>query len=137
MKLLRVLMLVVFAVVLTAGTAYAIVTLVAPNGGESWTLGSNQDIIWTYAAQQSGTVVLKLMKGTIEVGIIKSNILVGDKKYSWEVGEYIGGTADAGTDYKIKIVTQFPSHEVMSNSTFTIEAPGGTTTSPVTTPMSQ
>jgi hypothetical protein len=43
-----------------------------------------------------------------------------DKKYSWKVGEYAGGTAPAGSDYKIKITKQNSSFEDISNGTFTI-----------------
>jgi hypothetical protein len=128
MKMFKVLLMVVLAVVVTGGTAYAGVTLVTPNGGETWTQGSTQDITWNYTGGPAGNVKLTLTKGTVEQ-LIKDNIPMKDKKYSWKVGEYAGGTAPAGSDYKIKITKQNSSFEDISNGTFTISA---ATTAPAT-----
>jgi len=83
------------------------ITLVAPNGGESWKLGTNQNIVWTFTGIPNGTPVkLVLFRNNDKIGQIVENISIGvggAGMYSWKVGNWEGGTATAGGGYKLRI----------------------------------
>jgi hypothetical protein len=77
-------------------------TLTSPNGGESWALGSPQTITWTHSGF-TGNVTILLMKEGVRVGVIQDGVPVVSGHIDWIAGQYIGGTAVAGTGYKIRI----------------------------------
>ena len=83
------------------------ITLVAPNGGESWKLGASQNIVWTFTGIPNGTPVkLVLFRNNDKIGQIVENISIGAGgagMYSWKVGNWEGGTAAAGGGYKLRI----------------------------------
>ena len=80
-------------------------TIVSPNGGESWGRGSEHTISWT-STNLTGKVQLDLIiyKGATEnwmVGVIKDNLPVNGS-YLWKAGEYSGQTVAHG-QYKIRV----------------------------------
>jgi hypothetical protein len=77
----------------------AIVT--APNGGESWTRLSTQNITWTTTF--SGTIKILLFRNGGQVGVIATGVSAAAGGYAWVVGKFKGGTAPAGTGYRIRI----------------------------------
>jgi len=99
------------------------VTITSPNGNENWVLGSPHDITWTQSGL-SGKVTLFLRQG--DVGhVIASDIPVGNLKYPWTAGQYQGGTAVAGTDYRVHIRVDDPTNGPFydkSNHDFTLSA---------------
>jgi len=95
------------------------VTVVSPNGGESWVAGTSQTISWTYVGATKN-VWIELIKGDIIDQMISRSAPIGiDGKgsFSW----VIPSTLTAGADYKIKIMgVAEPECTDTSDYTFTI-----------------
>jgi hypothetical protein len=97
-------------------------TITAPNGGETLTLGQTVQITWT-ANNVSQKVKLQLIRGGgALVGLIAGNLNAAPGTFTWTLGQYEGGTAGADTNYKIRIRTADNALEDASNSTFTLAA---------------
>ncbi len=82
-------------------------TVTAPVGGEKWLLGSEHNITWTFS-NVPGTTSVKVMlfRNGTKVGNIAENIPVGTNgagTYAWHAGDYIGGTAEVGDGYEVRI----------------------------------
>jgi hypothetical protein len=77
------------------------ISLISPNGGEDWVLGSVHPITWTPSVE--GNLRILLFKGTQNIGIIKDSVPVAQGSFTWTVGSYQGGTAVPGSDYKVRI----------------------------------
>ena len=93
-------------------------TVVAPNGGESWPLGSSKGITWD-SQGLGGNVKLVLYKNNVKVGQI-ANLPVTQEKYTWVAGSTSSGTATAGSDYRIKVVTINGAYMDKSDADFTL-----------------
>jgi hypothetical protein len=80
-------------------------TVVSPNGGETWALDSSQVISWTFAGVPEGTrVKLLLFLNGLPAGSIARDLPVGQKTFTWKVGALEGGATAAGGDgYKVRI----------------------------------
>jgi len=94
------------------------ITVSAPNGGETWQMGSTQSITWTDNITEN--VKIDLYKaGTFNSTIISS--VASSGLYSWTLPT----TLTAGTDYKIRItgVTTTTLYDE-SNSNFTMAISG-------------
>jgi len=105
----------------TVSVAFAeSITLTSPNGGESWMLGTSQNITWTWTGELAGTVTLILMKDGRRLGDIATRIPVTAGSYSWNVGQYSGGTAAAGGGYRIRIRHVSGEWQDRSDSDFAI-----------------
>ncbi|MDQ1350029.1 MAG: periplasmic glucans biosynthesis protein [Acidobacteriota bacterium] len=104
-------------------TSAPILTVITPYGGESWITGSSQVITWT-SSGLGGLCNLELYKDGIKLGDIGQNVNVSSGLFNWSVGEYIGGNAPIGNDYKVRIVTvSLDGHEPcsgQSNTDFSI-----------------
>jgi hypothetical protein len=97
-------------------------TITAPNGGETLTLGQTVQITWT-ANNVSQKVKLQLIRGGgALVGLIKGNLNATPSSFTWTIGQTDSGTATADTNYKIRIRTADNALEDASNGTFTIAA---------------
>lgn len=85
---------------LGAGT----LTVVKPNGGESWTLGqANCQVGWS-AAGVSQNVRINLLKGGTVVGTIAASLPPGSSPFLWTAGKLADGTTvQAGGDYRVRI----------------------------------
>ena len=123
-----------------AGSDYAVVDIhppavaptlhiTAPNGGETWTRGAYQTVTWT-SAGVAGTMKLVLFKDGVKLGVIALNLPAGSGSYAWTVGGYSGGTASAGSGYKIRAVTSDGQISDYSDNAFTIAGGGVTLTAP-------
>jgi len=113
--------------VLTAGLASGAQTLrlIAPNGGEAWTLGQKYQIQWTASgiAQQIKLVLVR--SGAGQVGVIAKRLDAGSSPFTWTAGMLEGGMAPAGVDYKIRIRTLDNELGDASDHTFSLSSPGG------------
>jgi hypothetical protein len=98
------------------------ISVKAPNGGESWQIGSTQNIIWV-AKSISGQLRIVLFKNGVKVGKIVNSINPALNTYFWSVGNYVGGTAAAGSGYSIQIREIGTDAGDRSDSTFTLTAP--------------
>jgi hypothetical protein len=74
----------------------------SPNGGENWQLGTTRSITWVAKALTNNLKIV-LFKNGVKVGNIVDSIAPGMGSYTWTAGNYIGGTAAAGSGYSIKI----------------------------------
>ena len=100
-----------------------IFALTAPNGGESWPLGSTHQITWS-PGDLRGNVRLDLYKDgterTNKVGVITDNTPATVGKYSWKVGEIGGGNAAAGDGYRVVVSSYTPEKKDASKTAFRI-----------------
>ena len=88
--------------VVFAGT----ITVTAPNAaGISLCLGKTYNITWTMPGVSQQIKIQLIKSGGALVGNIKSGLAAGTTSYLWTVGNYTGGTADPGTNYKIRVST--------------------------------
>ena len=93
------------------------VSIIIPNGGEQWYVGSNHDIIWSDTL--SGNVKIELFKADVfNSTIISSTPSSGF--YSWNIPDI----QTPGDDYKIKISSlDYPSLNDLSDENFSILPP--------------
>ncbi len=114
-----------FVAVLCAVSAAAYgqsMTIVSPNGGETWALNSSQVISWTFAGIPEGTrVKLLLFLNGSPAGTIARDLPVGQKTFTWKVGALDGGgTAAGGDGYKVRIKALSQSWYGQSKGAFKI-----------------
>ena len=93
--------------------------LTAPNGGESWELGTTQNITWN-ANGYAGTVRLILFQKGIKIGQIAANLPAAQGSYSWTVGTHQNGTATAGVYYSIRLLAGDGSQDDFSDGPMTL-----------------
>jgi len=110
------------------------ISVVSPNGGENWPIGTSHNIVWDQAGLTSNTVNIKLYKDAQFLATIASNYTSASSSYNWKAGDYAGGTAQPGSGYSI-LVESFanPALSDITDGVFTIApavAPGITVTSP-------
>ena len=98
------------------------ISVKAPNGGESWKIGSTQNITWV-SQFITGHLRIVLFKNGVKVGNIVDSIAPGAGTYSWTVGNYVGGTATAGSGYSIQIREIGTEAGDRSDGVFTLTAP--------------
>ena len=91
------------------------ITVISPNGGENWELGSTHPITWT-SSNAGGIVKIELYKGTTYYKTITSST-PNDGSFSWP----IPSSYDAYNSYRIKITDTIDSscHDY-SNSVFAL-----------------
>lgn len=100
------------------------ITVVTPNGGETYNVGSSLPMNWTYTGNPGTTVNIEVLKGA---GVLKT--LTGIPIGSGGLGSYsvtIPPSTPLGTDYKIRVTSSSnPSYTDMSDGPFTISAGTG------------
>jgi len=100
------------------------ITLVSPNGGETWGAGSQVTITWTYVGNPGSTVKIDLLKGGAWNRSISTSTSIGSLgsgSLLWTVPV----SQEAGTDYTVRITSIADSqYWDESNGPFTIQAPG-------------
>ncbi len=101
-------LIITFHLFLTPNIALAInesVTVISPNGGETWLIGSTQKVTWTSTAAPSGSWVALFLKPS---GLIIKQTLPVNGSYDWIIPEtYCGGDVcgfpmKPADDYKIE-----------------------------------
>lgn len=95
------------------------INLISPNGGESLPLGSSHAIIWS-AANWDGGVNIYLDQNGSRVGTIATGIAGASGTYAWTVGNREGGTAEAGSGYRIRVETTDGAAVDSSDAAFTM-----------------
>ena len=102
------------------------ITITAPNGGESWNLGSTHNITWT--SNYVTNVDIRLYNSGSFVGTIASNISAASGSYSWTIPTGLA----TGSTYSIKLSdSDAPSDYDDSDAYFTLAPqPTITVTSP-------
>lgn len=95
------------------------VSLVSPNGGESWVRGDSKPITWV--SSMSGNVDIELFKGGVSAGMIATET-ANDGQFNW----LLPTSLTAGSDYSVRITsTTQASRTDESDSDFQIVIPGG------------
>lgn len=102
------------------------ITVVSPNGGESWLIRTTHTIKWSSTRNHRSDVRIELFKA----GILNRTISVStanDGSYRWK----IPSVQVLGTDYRIKItnLSNMADYD-FSNDNFTLNGPSITVTSP-------
>ena len=96
------------------------ITVSAPNGGETWSAGSVNQIKWSYTGNPGAYVKIELLKNGILNRTISSMAATGSGSFNWT----IPSTQGAGTDYTVRVTsTTTPACTDTSNGTFTIAGP--------------
>ena len=105
-KLLFVCLIIVF---ISGNLFSGTITIKSPTSQTKWILGSNVKIKWIATGVSSRTKIT-LWRGGVFVGVIKDNIVPPppqvkstELSHVWQVGDYMGGKAEPGKVYTIKI----------------------------------
>jgi PKD repeat protein len=103
-----------------SGPSSATITVISPNGGETWKRGTTQTISWSYTGDPGSTVTIVLLKAGTQVGTIKDSTSTGASgtgSYSWSLGT----TGMTGNDFRIKVLSvSQPAVSDASNTNFNI-----------------
>jgi len=106
------------------------ISVVGPNGGETFTAGSTQTIRWSYAGNPGAFVKIELLKA----GVVNRTIASFASKGSGGGGSHnwtIPTNQAPGTDYRVRVTsTSKRGYTDMSDSDFSIAAPTITVVSP-------
>ena len=87
------------------GPSAPAITVVSPNGGETWLVGSTQSVQWSYTGNIGGYVKVELLKGGVVTRTIASFASVGsggNGSYNWK----IPSNQTLGSDYKIRLTSR-------------------------------
>jgi hypothetical protein len=99
------------------------ITVVSPDGGEIYPLGSLLPMGWTYINNPGSTVKIEVLKGE---SILKTltGIPLGTGGSGW-YNVTIPASTPLGSDYSIRVTSaNYPACTDTSNTSFTISAPG-------------
>jgi 5-hydroxyisourate hydrolase-like protein (transthyretin family) len=100
----------------TVFTATSALTVVSPDGGESWVRGTTHTVAWSSTGSPGSYVKIELLKGGVVNRVIASST-ANDGSYSWR----ISSSQTVGTDYKIRITsTSYSSITDSSSSNLAI-----------------
>jgi len=97
------------------------VTVLSPNGGETFDVGATMPITWT--SDVTGYLRISLQKGGVDLMLISAKT-VNDGSFDW----LIPATVPTGTDYSVKICYCLNTVVTdVSDAPFTINGTGGST----------
>jgi len=99
-------------------SANSTISVVSPNGGETWQAGSSASITWTYSGNPGSNVKIELYKGTSLNRTITSSTPIVNGSYPWQIPSDVA----FGTDYLIKITSTASSSVSDVSGYFTINA---------------
>lgn len=118
-KIARVLL---FPILMSAWLSAQNITVTSPKAGETWTLNTSKVISWTYSGiPDTALVKLILFKGDTKIGNIVQNVSIKKGFCSWKAGDYEGGTAVAGSGYKIRIRDMDGKYPFQTSGLFNLE----------------
>ncbi len=98
-------------------------TLISPNGGEIWDIGTMHNITWIFSGL-SGNIRIELWKANKKLRDIAANIPIVNGSFPWVIGQNSPGTFPTGNDYRIKIITANGLYTDISDGNFSIVNPG-------------
>ncbi len=95
------------------------ITIVSPDGGEIWTLGSAQSVQWTYTGNPGSTVKIEALRGETVIATV-SSVSIG----SGGIGFFnltVPFRTPLGDNYRFRVTsTSNPAYTDTSNAPFTI-----------------
>ncbi len=80
------------------------ITVTTPNGGENWTRGTTQTIMWSYTGNIGSSVMIELLKGGVLERTIASSTSVGSNGYGSFAWTITNGQT-VGSDYTIRVTS--------------------------------
>jgi hypothetical protein len=102
-----------------AGSPPPTISVVSPNGGESWAVGTRQTIRWSYSGNVGSSVKIELLKAGVVYRMITSSALGRGGSGSYDFS--IPYNQAVGSDYRIRVTsTSNNSYSDISDSNFTI-----------------
>jgi len=111
---------IIFILSFSAAVSGQSLTVLTPNGGESWPAGQVRMITWQ-AQGIAGTVRIILRRAGEKVGDIASDIPAAQGSFSWTVGALAGGgTAAPASGYVVRVRTTDSLNSDDSNAGFRI-----------------
>ncbi|HEX7503162.1 MAG TPA: hypothetical protein VF451_07050 [Acidobacteriota bacterium] len=116
-KLAYIMTLALFTVNLASAAS---LTLIQPNGGDLCLGQQNYQIKWT-AVGVNEKIKLVLFQNDVRIASIVENLDAGGSPYLWKVGQYIGGTAAAGSGYKVRVRTMSNNLDDYSDAPFSLK----------------
>jgi hypothetical protein len=123
---------IVFFLAVSAGAQDPSLRIISPNGGQNWNIGEYKYITWEASGFSTGVQgKIGLWQNNRKIGTIISNLSIqpsGSLGQRWKVGDYQGGTAAAGSGYKIRISTMDGTVWDKSDRPFTLRTAGLSTT---------
>jgi hypothetical protein len=97
------------------------ISVLSPNGGETWAVGTRQTISWSCTGNVGSSVKVELLKGGVVNRTITSSASVGRRgtgSYRWR----IPSDQTPGADYKIRVTsTSNSGYTDISDNNFTIK----------------
>jgi hypothetical protein len=96
------------------------ITVIDPNGGESWEIGTSRTIQWTYTGNPSPFVKIQLLRGTTVSRTINNKAPIGNNgtgSFSW----LLPSGLVTGDNFKIRIIsTNSAAYRDESEAVFSI-----------------
>jgi hypothetical protein len=100
----------------------SVVTVVAPNGGETWRRSTTATISWTFTGTPGKYVKIELLKGGVSVKTVAPRAAIGSAgagNYQW----LVPSKQTLGSDYSVRVTsTTSGAYSDTSNGTFAIAA---------------
>ena len=110
----------VTTVTATASPGASSITVVSPNGGETWKQNTTHPVTWSYTGNPGSTVKIELMKNGIFYQLLTPGTSIGSAgsgSYLWTIRTI----TKPGTDYKIRVTsTGNPAYNDTGNANFII-----------------
>ncbi len=130
-KVLLVICIVCFPLFSITSYAQQNITVIVPNGGETWQTGTTETITWVSFNAGSYVAIDLLKAETLYLNIVPLHN-INDTPYIWNIPNNI----PAGSDYKIMITSKyFPGVFDTSDNNFTIITPPTPTPTETPTPV--
>jgi len=86
---------------LAVGWLFSTITLISPNGGETWTPGYQYNITWSWTTNETGNMKIELYRYTTLAATISSSTAINEGHLYW----YLPITLTPATNYNIKITS--------------------------------
>jgi hypothetical protein len=117
---------IVFFLAVSAGAQDPSLRIISPNGGQNWNIGEHKNITWEASGFSAGVNgKIELWQNNRRIGTIMNLIIPsGTSGQLWIIGDYQGGTAAAGSGYKIRISTMDGRVWDESDRPFTLRTAG-------------
>jgi hypothetical protein len=108
---------------LAAPAAAQSITVLSPNGGESWTLATPQTITWT-STGMTGRVSIILLKGSVPQGRVAYGLPIAPGSFRWERAGTLedGTTVPAGSNYRIALRSVATGRQDLGDGPFSLVA---------------